>query len=332
VEVALLGERFDPADVLEESGWEAVTWFKVDDGFHCHPKILTAGNEAIGLWVRCGSYCSQHMTGGRVPRAIALMYGDMTLVNDLVKVGLFEPLEDDWLLHDFHDYNPTREQAQQERALKTARQQRWRERNRNGSGRFGVDGDVDASTDASRDGGVDAAPPRPAPPRPVPPTEVRKDSSSSTGAAEPRPVPEGFDAFWRAYPKRVDKKYAEECYAKALTKVSPTVLVTQATFYAMEQKFTDKRHIKNPSTWLNRESWNNEPMDPPAAPLDANEAATLPPMAVQPPGSALVPVDAYGGDRHMARQAPRYAPKPSTTDQRVGDALGLAEFYRSQGR
>src|ERR1700756_3023145 len=105
-----------------QGGAGLMSWFKIDDGFHCHPKVLEAGNEAIGLYVRCGSYCSQQLTEGRVPRVIALMYGDMNLIDTLVKVGLFKPVEDGWLIHDYGTYNPSREQVLAEREAAKQRQ------------------------------------------------------------------------------------------------------------------------------------------------------------------------------------------------------------------
>lgn len=105
-----------------------MAWFKVDDGFHSHPKTLDAGNEAIGLWARCGSYCSHYLTEGFVKRDVALLYGDMALVDVLVKVGLFEPVEGGWQMHDFLNYNPTREKVLAEREAAAKRQRDARER------------------------------------------------------------------------------------------------------------------------------------------------------------------------------------------------------------
>lgn len=53
-------------------------WFNVDDGFHCHPKVLAAGNAAMGLWARLGSYCAKYATNGVVPAAIVHAYGTMS--------------------------------------------------------------------------------------------------------------------------------------------------------------------------------------------------------------------------------------------------------------
>lgn len=105
-----------------------MTWFKIDDGFHCHPKVLEAGNEAIGFWVRCGSYCAQQLTEGFVPRAVALMYGDTVLIDVLVKVGMLIPVANGWQMHDFLVYNPTKEKVEADREAAAKRQRDARER------------------------------------------------------------------------------------------------------------------------------------------------------------------------------------------------------------
>lgn len=41
--------------------------FRVDDAFHSHPKAQRVGDDAIGLWVRAGSFCMAYLTDGFVP-------------------------------------------------------------------------------------------------------------------------------------------------------------------------------------------------------------------------------------------------------------------------
>jgi len=105
-----------------------MTWFKLDDGFHCHPKVLEAGNEAVGLFSRCGSWSSQQLTNGFVPTSIALLYGGRDLVAALVEAGLFVPVDGGWVMHDYLDYNPSKDQVQADRAAAADRQKRARER------------------------------------------------------------------------------------------------------------------------------------------------------------------------------------------------------------
>jgi hypothetical protein len=105
-------------------------WFKVDDGFHDHPKVLTAGNAAIGLWTRCGSYASKQSTNGFIPNAIAHAYGTKTVIEKLVGSGLWIRVDGGYQMHDFLDYNPTADQVKADRRAAAERQAKWRESRR----------------------------------------------------------------------------------------------------------------------------------------------------------------------------------------------------------
>lgn len=112
-------------------------WFVVDDSAHTHPKIIKAGNAAVGLWMRCGSYAAQHLTNGIVPAAIATMYGTAPQIAKLIKLNLWhpsghqcpgcaQPAEGDYVMHDYLAYNPTRKQVidRREKAAEKKRRQR----------------------------------------------------------------------------------------------------------------------------------------------------------------------------------------------------------------
>lgn len=184
-----------------------MTWFKIDDAFHCHPKVLAAGNEAIGLYVRCGSWCAQQLTDGWVPCQVAVLYGatdvdastgrlidggvGATPAHHLIIAGLWEASDGGFWIHDYLDFNRSRDQVLSERKHKTARQKRWRDRL---TGQY-----VDASTDASVDGRVDTAPTRPDPTRSSLNREENNPSSSEAPAAlsdtatQPKPKPRRDD-------------------------------------------------------------------------------------------------------------------------------------------
>jgi hypothetical protein len=103
-------------------------WFKVDDGFHCHPKILAAGNAAIGLWTRCGSYVSDQITDGFVPETVAKLYGKPSEIRSLLEVGLWAKTAGGYQMHDYHDFNPTAEKVLADRDAAAERQREWREK------------------------------------------------------------------------------------------------------------------------------------------------------------------------------------------------------------
>ena len=44
------------APILDGGPVTFEAWFKVDDNLALHPKVLGAGNAAMGMWVRAGSW------------------------------------------------------------------------------------------------------------------------------------------------------------------------------------------------------------------------------------------------------------------------------------
>ena len=71
---------------------------------------------------------------------------------------------------------------------------------------------------------------------------------------------ERFDAFWKAYPKKVGKGAAE----KAFKKIKPSGDLLQRMLSAIEtQKQSDQwrrdngQYIPNPATWLNQTRWED---------------------------------------------------------------------------
>ncbi|MFD5057405.1 mucin-2 [Streptomyces sp. NPDC058394] len=114
-------------------------WFKVDDTAYAHPKLLKAGNPALGLWMRCGAYAAQHLTEGVISGVVAQLYGTAPQVRRLVAAGLWhenghacarcpQPAPGDYYMHDFLIYNPTRASVETEREQAAGRQKRARER------------------------------------------------------------------------------------------------------------------------------------------------------------------------------------------------------------
>jgi hypothetical protein len=105
-------------------------WFKVDDAFWSHPKIVKAGNAAIGLWIRCGTYCNQHETDGFISAAVARQLGSAGLAARLVEAGLWIKSDDPcgYLMHDYADYQPLKATVIMLRESNAKRQRTYREK------------------------------------------------------------------------------------------------------------------------------------------------------------------------------------------------------------
>ena len=100
-----------------------MSWFKIDDGFWSHPKILALSPEAIALWVRAGSWCSQQLTDGEVKRHVTpLFMAGPEAISELVEVGLWDSIPTGYQFHDWLEYQPSRESVLSERASNAKRQ------------------------------------------------------------------------------------------------------------------------------------------------------------------------------------------------------------------
>lgn len=112
-----------------------MTWFRIDDKFWSHPKVLHLSSLSVGVWARIGSYCSDQLTDGQVEdRTVHSICPESRAVIDraiaeLVAAGLWEVAgPETWTYHDWVDQQPTREEVKASRAASAERQRRHRER------------------------------------------------------------------------------------------------------------------------------------------------------------------------------------------------------------
>lgn len=175
-----------------------MVWFRIDDGWHSHPKVLELSLAAAGLWAKAGSWCADHLTDGRItPAAVRSLGGTAKLAAELVASGLWLVVDGGWQFHQWSERQPTRASVEQERLQKSQRQRRWR------SGDASRDSNVDASTDTSRDSGVEPAPAR-AFSRPVPSRPDQDGESAPDGAESEPQTPTSKSLLRRGYAQRYE--------------------------------------------------------------------------------------------------------------------------------
>lgn len=107
-------------------------WFKVDDTLAFHGKTVAAGNAAMGLWVRAGSWSMQQLTDGFVPNHIARQLGTRSEAKRLVDSGLWDQKDDGYLFHEWSQRQPSRAKVHSDREANAERLRKWREKNRDG--------------------------------------------------------------------------------------------------------------------------------------------------------------------------------------------------------
>jgi hypothetical protein len=172
-----------------------MTWSRFDDAAAKHPKARLAGNDAWGLWQAAVQYCNRYLTDGVVPlAALAVdclpepisMAKAKKLADKLVEArvrdgghGLFElAAPGRYVVHDFLDWNPSKEQVE-------AKRKADRDRKRGGSDSEGGSGAPPPRIPSGNPNGIpsgkrrDSEAPTPAgarvPAQPVPPSQSQPD-------------------------------------------------------------------------------------------------------------------------------------------------------------
>ncbi len=187
-----------------------MSWAKICDTLHSHPKAMAADLEPMGLWALTLSHCAAYLSDGHVTRAAASRIAGSERIERLsarlVSAGLWEPHPsgDGWQVHDYLAFNPPRAHVLAEREAKrqggrAGAARRW---HRDGSTHGSTLGSTQVGSHASPIGVRDAPDPDPdpiqsenknppAPPpfgltpeAPAPVTRVKKTRQPVPGHAE----------------------------------------------------------------------------------------------------------------------------------------------------
>jgi hypothetical protein len=166
-----------------------MTWFKVDDGWWSHPKVIPVESDARGIWVSAGSWCAQHLTDGFLPEYALKMVTELrgnklkAACEELIEAGLWKRRPGGFLFHDWEKYQPIREDVEKKRAA---------DRERKAASRVRAD-----SERKPRRFGKESNPPGPSRPvhTPIPPPfrDVVRELDERVRADERATVNEIFD-------------------------------------------------------------------------------------------------------------------------------------------
>lgn len=110
-----------------------MAWFKVDDGFHASRKLLKipkrARFAAIGLWTVAGSWSADQLTDGNVPDYMIEVFGAPPAAPEaLVDSGLWQRTSDGYVFYNWHEYQPSKQDVDAERAASRERMRELRAR------------------------------------------------------------------------------------------------------------------------------------------------------------------------------------------------------------
>jgi hypothetical protein len=173
-------------------------WFKVDDGFAFHRKAIRAGNLALGLWVRAGSWSAQQLTDGHIPSDVVVALGGTAdEAKQLVASELWEEDADGYSFRNWVEFQPSKEAVEADRLKAKIRKQEWRDKKGGPTGRpTGTDGGTPSGTGMATppetNDGVPPTPTRPDPTRPDPTPLPTEEVGSSTASRRGTRLPEDF--------------------------------------------------------------------------------------------------------------------------------------------
>lgn len=178
-------------------------WAKLDDAYPSHPKAIAAGLDGMGLDAAAICYANRYGTDGVITTATlnAVAPGARNLrkvAAKLVEVGRWHtaghdcpacPQPDDgWVIHDFHDYNPTADEDQAKRQARAEAGRKGGQRSKRGKSKSQAsaypDGEASASKQTEANGKHD-------PPKQNNPVPSRPPTESSSEDSGP---PDGGDA------------------------------------------------------------------------------------------------------------------------------------------
>ena len=73
-------------------------------------------------------------------------------------------------------------------------------------------------------------------------------------------APDRFEEFWSHYPRKVGKKAARAKYAAACKRADPQQVIDGAERLAHDPNLPEERFIPHPTTWLERDGWEDGPL------------------------------------------------------------------------
>lgn len=105
-------------------------WVRLDDHFDESPKIAAASDSAFRLWTTALAYANRNLSDGFIPvlmlRRLSTAPKPEKDAAELVRLRLWEVADGGYQIHDFHEYQPSKEQVLSERESTRQRVANWR--------------------------------------------------------------------------------------------------------------------------------------------------------------------------------------------------------------
>ena len=97
-----------------------MAWIRLDDQIAHHPKITSATPTSLWLYVAALGFSQKYLTNGYIPKqslsAISHLRNVSRASRELVAAGLWEKVTDGFQIHDYLDFNDSRDELLAKRA------------------------------------------------------------------------------------------------------------------------------------------------------------------------------------------------------------------------
>lgn len=218
-------------------------WYPTDVNFWDCPKVLQVGDLAAVLFHQMLAYAKRHPEAdGAVPTAALAQMRHADEVQALCGIGWVEMVGAAAVIVDWPKWHASAARVEAKRAADRDRMARKRALENEGCLVVVDQNQVqDLESGTSRD---------------IRATVARQSE------------PDTFPEFWATYPRKVGKPKALAAYRSALTRATADAI--RDGLAAQLPTWTDPRYIPHPTTWLNRDGWNDQP-----APMSGPTAAVI---------------------------------------------------------
>lgn len=174
-------------------------WVRLDENAMDHPKFLALTDGAWRLWCEGQTYCQKHLTDGVIPASAlrGFRYYSPARVKNLTAIlvpgkGPCWHLDDhgSYLVHDFADWNDSRDEVLKARKDGKERRARWKAKNASGN----------ASPDVNETANVSCG---------VVCSSYLQESKNGKIISTPEGIA-AFDRFWAVYPRHEGRQQAQD--------------------------------------------------------------------------------------------------------------------------
>lgn len=90
-----------------------MSWAKLDDRMPRHPKVIHLSDAAFRLHIVGICYCAENLTDGFIQKRAARCFHSRAkqYIDELIDAGVWENTDGDYRIHDYLEWNPSREEV-----------------------------------------------------------------------------------------------------------------------------------------------------------------------------------------------------------------------------